>query len=95
MKKEAPSYVSGSLRKFDGYYNYTATYRIDSDFPQGYQEETEFIWNENKDFNENADFSQGKFGLVVALISNCKAVSRKHFKSLNIHKKRSHLIFCD
>ncbi len=69
--------MSGSLSKYNGYYNYTATYRIDSDFPQGYQEETEFVWKENKAFDVNFDFTRGKLGLAAALISNCKAVSRK------------------
>lgn len=77
-------YVSGSLSKYNSYYNYTATYRIDSDFPQGYQEETEFIWKENKDFDESFNFSRGKTGLAVALISNCKAVSRKNIYSIKL-----------
>ena len=68
---------SGDFSKYNGFYNYTSTYRIDSDFPQFYQGDQGFVWRENKDFNENLNFSQEKFGLAAAVISNCDASSRK------------------
>ena len=67
---------SSDFSKYNSYYNYTSTYRIDSDFPQFYQEGQEFIWKQNENFNENFNFTQGKLQLAAAVISNCHASSR-------------------
>jgi phage-related protein len=74
---------SGDFSKFNGFYNYTSTYRVDSDFPQFYQQEESFVWKENKSFNENYNFAQGKSALAAAVISNCHASSRKTQQNLD------------
>jgi hypothetical protein len=89
--KESPIH-SGYFSQYNGYFNYTATYRIDSDFPEFYQEDgvygkfiyNSFIWKKNEVFNENFNFSQGKFHLAAAMISYCDAHSRKP-KKLKLH----------
>ena len=68
---------SGDFSKYNGFYNLTSTYRIDSNFPRYYQTYSGFIWKENKNFNENEDFSKNKFNLAVAVISNCHASSQR------------------
>ena len=70
---------SSDFSKYTNFYNYTSTYRIDSDFPQFYQTDQNFVWKENKGFDANFDFSNGKTDLAAAVISNCHAPSRNYF----------------
>ena len=59
--------------KFNRVFNLTSTYILDSDFPGMYQALSDFVWEKNKTFDKNHDFSQGKIGLAAAIISNCRS----------------------
>jgi alpha-1,3-fucosyltransferase len=53
---------------YDGYFNFTSTYSINSDFP-GYGF---YIYsNKMKEFNKSNDYLGGKKELAFAMISNC------------------------
>jgi hypothetical protein len=47
------------------------------------------VWNENKGFNENLNFTQGKYEVAAAVISNCYASSRKLIKN-TIYQNKTH-----
>ena len=68
---------SGDFTKYNNFYNLTATYRLDSDFPGIYETGAGFIWKKNEDFDENLDFSSLKSEFAVAVISNCHASSQR------------------
>jgi alpha-1,3-fucosyltransferase len=63
---------SNDYSKFNRVFNLTSTYMLDSDFPGNYQVKSNFIWEKNKTFDIGYDFTQGKIGLAVAIISNCR-----------------------
>jgi hypothetical protein len=62
---------SNSFEEYNGVFNLTSTYRIDSEFP-GFYVENVLKWAFNPNFNENFDFYQYKKDnkFVAALISN-------------------------
>ena len=66
---------SRDARLFDGMFDLTFTYRLDSDFwvPYGTYEEIPFV-----DLSQQ-DFSSGKDKLVAWTVSNCKPQLRKSF----------------
>jgi hypothetical protein len=59
--------------RFNGVFNLSSTYMVNSDFPGMYQTESDFIWKKNESFDKNHDYSQGKIGFAVAVISNCRS----------------------
>jgi hypothetical protein len=58
---------------YNGVFNLSSTYRIDSNFPGFYESMANFEWRRNESFDENADFSGGgsRVKLAAALITNC------------------------
>jgi alpha-1,3-fucosyltransferase len=60
---------------------------LNSDFENHYEEYGGFFWAENKTFDVNTDFAEGKTGLAVAVISNCKAASGRdeYIKEMQSH----------
>jgi alpha-1,3-fucosyltransferase len=59
---------SGDYSKFQDFFNLTATYRLETDFPLTLNA---MVWKENTDFNADYDFHGSKKGFAAALISNC------------------------
>ena len=76
MLYESPAY-SWNYAKYNGFYNLSSTYKISSDFNSFYESIGGFEWRFNQKFDESNDFSQGKSGLAVAVISNCYDKSRR------------------
>lgn len=70
---ESPS-NSADFSKYNGYFNLSSTYELDSDFGGIYGH---VVWNKNKKFSPNKDYTIGKENLVFAVISNCNAVSKR------------------
>ena len=59
--------------KFNGsVFNYSASFRIDSDYSSIYWTNSGLYWEVNETFNESHDYSENKSDLVAALISNCE-----------------------
>lgn len=67
---ESPMHC-GNFTKYNNLFNFTSTYRIDSDFPRLTGSYKKFVWGFNKSFNENRDFSHGKTHFAAAIIGNC------------------------
>jgi alpha-1,3-fucosyltransferase len=59
--------------RFNGVFNLSSTYMVNSDFPGMYQIESDFIWKKNESFDKDHNFTQGKKGFAVAVISNCRS----------------------
>jgi len=59
---------SDDYSQFKDFFNLSATYRIDTDFPRTLNA---MVWNENTDFDADYDFHGSKKGFAAALISNC------------------------
>jgi len=57
--------------KYNGFFNMTSTYRLDSDFSDFYESASSFEWKLNRNFNERYNFSQNKTEFAAAVISNC------------------------
>jgi hypothetical protein len=70
MLYESPVH-SDFYGKYNGFYNMTSTYKIDSDFSDFYESTSSFEWKFNDNFNEGYNFIQNKFGFAAAVISNC------------------------
>ena len=62
-----------SFGQFNGVFNYTADYQVESEFGINYESQKRFLWGLNTTFNDSYDYSQGKTGFMTALISNCGA----------------------
>lgn len=68
---QSPDYT-----KFNNMFNYTYTYRLESEFSINLSTGLRmFKWSRNSSFNENKDFSKGKTGFAAAVISHCNAQS--------------------
>jgi hypothetical protein len=76
---------SDSFEKYNGVFNLTSTYRIDSEFP-GFYAENVLKWTFNPNFNENFDFYQykkdNKFAAALISNSNDKSNRRDIIKDL-------------
>lgn len=70
---ESPQH-SPKLSKFNGIFNFTSTYRIDSDF---FESDDTFYWKENENFNIDFDYLKSKKHFASAIISNCEAQSKR------------------
>ena len=68
---------SPHFQKYKNFFNFTSTYRIDSDFPHFYETSSEMEWNLNKNFNSSRDFYSDKSHFAAAIISNCKDSSKR------------------
>ena len=73
---ESPVMRELNLTQYDSFFNLTATYRHDSDFPH-YYEELFGNWKKNPDFNRAYDFHGQKDKFAVALIGNCNDNCRR------------------
>lgn len=67
---ESPMHC-GNFTKYNNLFNFTSTYRIDSDFSRLTGSYKKFVWGYNKNFDENRDFTDGKTHLAVAIVGNC------------------------
>lgn len=65
---ESP-YHSADFTQYNGFYNMTSTYKLDSDFPHFYEEGLR--WKRNPNFDKDFDFHGQKKEFAAALISNC------------------------
>jgi len=52
-------------------FNWTFTYREESDFGWYYPPQTGMVWQKNEGFNESADLLRGKKNGAAAVVSNC------------------------
>lgn len=68
---------SADFDNFNGFFNHTSTYRIDSDFSGYYEYQSGMEWKENKSIDLNFDYHKDKDSFAVALITNCGAPSRR------------------
>jgi alpha-1,3-fucosyltransferase len=64
---ESPFYSTNARGLTDDFFNYTSTYRLDSDFPGFYEASSLFFWEHNPGFKENFDFfsQKTKFAAIV------------------------------
>ena len=74
---ESPFYQR-TYEQYNGYFNATADYLMESEFGNNYESQKRFRWAENKTFNAKHDCSQGQTGLIAALVSNCGAQNGKN-----------------
>ena len=96
MRPEKQRWVAGviespihtpSYTRFNGVFNLTADYQIESEFGINYESQKRFLWGLNATFDESHDFSQGKTGFIGALISNCNAWHNKRLEYINNLRK--------
>ena len=76
---ESPVHGSvGNFSSYNGFFNLTATYRIDSDFSHYYDGSSGMVWQDNsQNFDKNRDFFSDKLKEVAAVVSNCRAKNRR------------------
>ncbi len=58
--------------KFENFFNYSASYRKDSDYSSIYWTDSGLYWEESPEFDTDKNFANNKQYLVASLISNCK-----------------------
>ena len=68
---------SPNFANYRNFFNYTSTYRLDSDFPRLNGAYKRFVWKKNPRFNELENFHSKKEKFGVAVISNCAAKSQR------------------
>ena len=68
---------SKDLSRYDGMFNLTSTYLVDSHFAGFYENFARMDWTANVLFNEEHDFHSQKTLFATAVISNCGAPSRR------------------
>jgi alpha-1,3-fucosyltransferase len=68
---------SGDYTAYNGFFNLTSTYRIDSDFPGIYSAFSLIKWPVDSSFNETEDFLAKKVKFAAAVISNCGGSSKR------------------
>ena len=73
---ESPLTFARNFNSLNGLFNYTATYRLDSDFKSLYFYNS-FIWKRNTTFNLSHNFAQSKSRMAAAVISNCADSARR------------------
>ena len=73
---ESPLTFARNFNSLNGLFNYTATYRLNSDFKSTYFNNN-FVWKLNNSFNVNHDFAQSKSRMAAAVISNCADSARR------------------
>ena len=72
---------------FNGVFNYTSDYLDESEFGLNYESQKQFLWGLNTTFDDNHDYSAGKSGFMVALISNCNAWHNRRLDYINELRK--------
>ena len=83
---ESPIHTS-SYAQFNGVFNFTADYQVESEFGINYESQKRFLWGLNTTFNDSHDYSQNKTGFMGALISNCGAWHNKRMEYINSLRK--------
>lgn len=83
---ESP-YHSPDFTQYNGFYNMTSTYKLDSDFAHFYEDGMR--WKKNANFKKSFDFHGQKKGMAAALISNCNDRSGRleYIKKLSEHMR--------
>jgi len=66
---------SADFTNFNGFFNMTSTYKIDSDFPGFYEVYSGIRWAPNNNFDKNKDYLKNKTDFAAAVISNCGGTS--------------------
>jgi hypothetical protein len=84
---EAPTHYS-NFSRFNGLFDLSATYRLDSDFSSIYfTEHYELNWELNEKFNDTQDFHLNKLSSAAIIVSNCgpydKSNRFEYIKALN------------
>jgi len=79
---EAPFHQYQDLKEFDGFYNYTMTYRLDSDIPVPYGQ---FIERKDK-FSVTENFAGGKKKFAAWFVSNCRDHSGRQEVAKNLQQ---------
>ncbi|RNA05317.1 alpha-(1-3)-fucosyltransferase C-like [Brachionus plicatilis] len=87
---ESPIHSYQFHPKYNGLFNLTATYNLNSDFSPYYYSNIEFKWERNLKFDENQDFSINKTKLAFFLATNCRAFSKRteYVKEMQKHSNR-------
>lgn len=68
---------SGDFTQYNGFFNATSTYRLDSEYSYFYEGSSYMHWTPNATFNEKHDFYAAKKRFATAVIRNCGASSRR------------------
>ena len=76
-----------SFDQYNGVFNFTADYQVESEFGINYESQKRFLWGLNRTFNDSHDYSRNKTGFMSALISNCAAWHNKRMEYINNLKK--------
>jgi alpha-1,3-fucosyltransferase len=63
--------------KLNGFFNLSATYKLDSDFTSIYITDTAVTWGLNKNFNLNENYLSNKTKFSFAMMSSCDASSKR------------------
>ncbi|XP_042872469.1 alpha-(1,3)-fucosyltransferase C-like [Penaeus japonicus] len=69
---ESPSYLYDDISRIDGIFNWTMTYRLDSDFPRPYSQ----VYRRKKplDISSTRNYAKGKTKMAAWFVSHCDTV---------------------
>lgn len=87
---ESPIHTN-PFNKYNGVFNLTATYKLDSDFTGFYYAYSKMRWQYNPSFNSNYNFYGDKTKFAAILVSNCNDNSNR----LKLVKKLQNYIDID
>ncbi len=73
---ESPIHAGG-YSSYNDYFNMSVTYKHASDFASHYSYESHYIWEENKNFDDNFDYTTGKTEFAAIVVSNCGGSSHR------------------
>ena len=76
-----------SYSQFNGVFNLTGDYLVESEFGINYESQKRFLWSLNTSFDDTHDYSAGKTGFMGALISNCNAWHNRRLDYINELRK--------
>ena len=65
------------VRKWNSFFNLTASYMLNSDFPSYYESKNKLVWKKNNSFDANFNYLKGKTEFAAAVISNCGATNKR------------------
>ncbi len=85
---ESPFISNKNYSVYNNFFNLTATYRSDSDFPSPYTSQATMNWQMNENFKPHIDYHKRKKKFAFALISNCQNNSRRldYIRELRTHR---------
>ena len=84
----SPVHSPSEYELYENMFNYTSTYKPDSDFPGFYEQDSQMIWQPNATFDETYDFSQGKSRMAAWVVGNCRA---SNTRMEYIHELQKHI----